>query len=77
MITPGAAESIAVKVYRQVRTAAVTPIEGLRACLDGYQDPVPKEIMDFQISLAVNEASDLSFVPEEFRSYRSGVKAEK
>jgi len=77
MITPGAAESIAVKVYRQVRTDSVSPLEGLRACLDGYQDPVPKEIMDFQIGLAVNEASDLSFVPEEFRSYRKGAKTEK
>lgn len=70
MITPGAAESIAVKVYRQVRTASVSPVEGLRDCLDEYQNPVPGEVMSFQIGLAVREASDLSFVPEAFRSYR-------
>ena len=70
MITPGAAEAIAVKVYRQVRTSNVDPFEGLRDCLDEYQNPIPTEVMNFQIGLAAREASDLSFVPEQYRAAR-------
>lgn len=69
LVTPGAAQSIAIKVYRLVKTKKVDAIEALRDCLDEYQNPIPKDIMDFQIGLAVREASDLDFVPEEFRSY--------
>jgi SpoVK/Ycf46/Vps4 family AAA+-type ATPase len=70
MITPGSAEAIAVKVYRQVRASSVDPVEGLRDCLDEYQNPIPSEVMDFQIGLAVREASDLSFIPEAYRVSR-------
>lgn len=73
-LTPGAAESIAIKVYRQVKTDAVAPEEALRDCLDEYQNPVPADIMDFQIGLAVREASDLDFVPEEFRSHAQSAQ---
>ncbi len=71
-VTPGAAESIAIKVYREVRTAGEAGKEALAAlydCLDEYQNPVPEETMRFQIGLAVREASDLAFVPEVFRGY--------
>jgi len=97
LVTPGAAEAIAMKVYRLVRTAAsrhgaappheagpaaaeeeaeteavpLDPLAALRACLDDYQNPVPLAIMEFQIGLAVAEASDLAFVPEAFRSTAS------
>jgi SpoVK/Ycf46/Vps4 family AAA+-type ATPase len=70
LLTPGAAEALAVKIYRLVRVAGKTPVEAVKACLDGYQNPVAKEIMDFQIGIAVKEASDLDFVPEAFRSAR-------
>ena len=70
MITPGSAEAIAVKVYRQVRASSVDPVEGLRDCLDEYQNPIPSDVMDFQIGLAVREASDLSFIPEAYRVSR-------
>ncbi len=70
MVTPGAAESIAMKVYRLVKTRGVDAVEALRDCLDEYQNPIPTDVMDFQIGLAVREASDLDFVPEEFRVYR-------
>ncbi len=72
-VTPGAAESIAIKVYREVRTAGeegLDAVAALRDCLDEYQNPVPEETMRFQIGLAAREASDLAFVPESFRSYR-------
>lgn len=82
-LTPGAAEALAVKVYRRVAVGgsgagkggagagtvnqAVTPIVALREALDDYQNPVPREVMEFQIGLAVREASDLEFVPEGMR----------
>ena len=69
-LTPGAAEAIAVKIYRVVRTEGVTAVEALRDTLDGYQNPVPADVMQFQIALAAREASDVDFVPEPFRSLR-------
>jgi hypothetical protein len=67
LVTPGAAESLAIKVYRLIKTKDLDPVAALKDCLDEYQNPVPAEILDFQIGLAVGEASDLSFVPERFR----------
>ncbi|MEI7633467.1 MAG: ATP-binding protein [bacterium] len=67
LLTPGAAETLAVKVYRLVRVESKTPQEALRDCLAGYQSPVPADVMLFQIQLAIREASDLDFVPEIFR----------
>ncbi len=65
MLTPGAAEALAVKVYRVSKTQGLAPVQALHACLQNYQLPVPQDIMDFQIDLAVREASDLEFVPPE------------
>lgn len=72
LVTPGTAESIAIKIYRLVKTRGVDSVEALRDCLDEYQNPIPKDVMDFQIGLAVREASDLDFVPQVFRG--SGEK---
>ena len=66
-LTPGAAESLAVKVYRRVRGDGVTPAEALRRCLVGYQPPVDRAGLAFQIRLAVAEASDREFVPAVFQ----------
>jgi hypothetical protein len=68
LLTPGSAETLAVKVYRTIRTQSKSPTEALRASLTDYQNPVPLDALRFQIELAVKEASDLEFVPEEFRS---------
>ena len=70
LLTPGAAETLAVKIYRRVRTAGARPVDALRFCLTDYQNPVPLETLEFQIRLAVTEASDLEFVPSDFRSPR-------
>jgi ATPase family associated with various cellular activities (AAA) len=70
LLTPGAAESIAVKLYRAVRTEGLSAIDALRDTLDGYQNPVPADVMEFQIALAAREASDGDFVPETFRHLR-------
>ena len=66
LVTPGAAESLAFKVYRLVKTEELSPVDALRDLLANYQSPVPEKIMAFQIQLAVDEASDLSFVPQKF-----------
>jgi len=67
LLTPGAAETLAVKIYRTLRTLGSSPSETLRACLADYQNPVPQETLEFQIRLAVDETSDLEFVPAMFR----------
>ncbi len=69
MLTPGAAEALAVKIYRAVATTSKTPIEALKEALQGYQNPVPKATIDHQIQIAIEEATDMSFVPAEFRSH--------
>ena len=70
LLTPGAAEALAVKIYRVIRTSSSPTPEVLRACLTDYQNPVPLETLEFQIGLAVNESSDLEFVPSNFRNSR-------
>jgi hypothetical protein len=72
LLTPGAAETLAVKVYRTSRTGGLPPAEALRASLADYQNPVPLETMEFQIRLATREASDLEFVPSLFRERTAG-----
>ena len=69
LLTPGAAETLAVKVYRMVRTQKIGAPEALAAALRDYQNPVPADVLRFQIELAVREASDLDFVAPIFREY--------
>jgi hypothetical protein len=66
-LTPGAAEALSLKIYRAVHADGSTPEAALQAALENYQPPVSAEVMDFQIGLAVAEATDASFVPEVFR----------
>jgi SpoVK/Ycf46/Vps4 family AAA+-type ATPase len=68
LLTPGAAEALSVKLYRAFKTGATDPQEALTAALRDYQAPVPLSVILAQIALAVAEATDLSFVPERFRS---------
>jgi hypothetical protein len=67
LLTPGAAEAVVMRVYRQVRTSEATLDAVLRDCLAEYQNPIAPEVMEFQIRTAVNEASALEFVPQIFR----------
>ena len=68
LLTPGAAEALSIKVYRQSRVEKLSPLEALQSCLADYQNPVPAEIIAAQIELAIREASDLDFVPETLRA---------
>ena len=67
LLTPGAAEALVMKVYRQVRTSSSSLNDVLLDCLGEYQNPIAPEVMEFQIQIAVNEASALEFVPSVFR----------
>ena len=69
-LTPGAAETLAVKTLRSVLTEKRTPQQALFRNLTDYQPPVSRDVMEAQIRLAVNEASDWDFVPQPFRAYR-------
>jgi hypothetical protein len=68
LLTPGAAEALVVKAYRHSKTANVAGGAALEASLVGYQNPVPADVLDFQMRIAIREATDLSFVPPAFRS---------
>jgi SpoVK/Ycf46/Vps4 family AAA+-type ATPase len=67
LLTPGAAEALVVKAYRVSRTENVAGAAALARCLEGYQNPVPQDVLEFQMRLAVREATDLAFVPESLR----------
>lgn len=67
LLTPGAAEALVVKAYRQARTKDLAPAAALTACLEGYQNPVPADVLELQMRLAVREATDLAFVPTTLR----------
>jgi hypothetical protein len=75
LLTPGAAETLAVKVYRTSRTGGLAPAEALKESLTDYQNPVSLETMEFQIRLATREASDLEFVPAVFREVAAPPKS--
>jgi hypothetical protein len=66
LLTPGAAEALAVKIYRLVRTSNLKLDEVMLSSLREYLSPVAFDVMQFQINLAVAEASDLEFVPAPF-----------
>jgi hypothetical protein len=68
LLTPGAAEVLAVKLYREVKLGLATPLQALTDSLDRYQPPVSPAVLESQIALAVAEATDLAFVPDRFRS---------
>lgn len=67
LLTPGAAEAFAVKAYRQAQTTGVAPLEAIAALLADYQPPVPLEVLEFQMRIAIAEATDLRFVPPPLR----------
>lgn len=67
LLTPGAAEALSVKSYRLHKTESLEPVAAVRRALADYQPPVPLAVLEKQIQLAVEESTDLSFVPERFR----------
>lgn len=68
LLTPGAAEALAIKVYRRAKLDKLDALPALEKCLADYQNPVPPDVLATQIQLAIREASDLDFVPAALRS---------
>lgn len=62
MLTPGAAEAIAVKAYRQVKARGETPLEALKGVLTGYLPPIDPEILRHQMKLAADENTEPAFL---------------
>jgi hypothetical protein len=69
LLTPGAAEAFAVKAYRLARTGPLAPLDAIAASLADYQPPVALEVLEFQMRIAIAEATDLRFVPASLRSF--------
>ncbi|MEM0896369.1 MAG: AAA family ATPase [Verrucomicrobiota bacterium] len=67
LVTAGAAEALAVKVYRLIKTEGKSALDALKACLDGYRNPISPEVLRSQIRMAIEEATDVEFVPEAMR----------
>jgi hypothetical protein len=74
LLTPGAAEALVVKAYRIARTETVPGGAALARALDAYQNPVPADVLEKQMRLAVREATDLAFVPESLRYLAADAK---
>jgi SpoVK/Ycf46/Vps4 family AAA+-type ATPase len=75
LLTPGAAESLIVKAYRMVRTEGTNPQLALERCLASYQNPIPTDVLEMQMRLAVREATDLTFVPESLQYLATEARA--
>ncbi len=75
LLTPGAAEALVVKAYRHSRTQNVPAAAALEACLVGYQNPVPADVLEFQMRIAAREATDLAFLAEPFRKFAAAPPA--
>ena len=73
MLTAGAAEALVVKAYRVSRTESVAPAAALSRCLVGYQSAIPQDVLELQMRLAIQEATDLAFVAEELRHFATGT----
>ncbi|MBU61855.1 MAG: hypothetical protein CMI26_05070 [Opitutae bacterium] len=71
LMTAGAAEALAAKVMRLQVTSERKTAEVLSEMLKNYQPSVPKAVIEFQIDLAVREATDIELVPEYFQNRRN------
>ena len=71
LLTPGAAEALAVKVYRAHKVEKLEPLAALKASLKDYRPPVAPEVLGAQIALAIGEATDAEFIPAALRSARA------
>ena len=71
LLTPGAAEVLAMKIYRLTRADNMPLDAAFARCLEVYQPPVALETIEFQMNLAIAESTDLSFIPELLRPRKS------
>lgn len=67
LLTPGAAEALAVKCFRKVKLHQTDAVQALKSCLEDYVPPIALEILREQMQLAADEATEASFVPSRIR----------
>ncbi|MEO1856193.1 MAG: AAA family ATPase [Rubritalea sp.] len=65
LLTPGAAETLAVKAYRVKKTESLSDKDALLACLGEYRAPIALETLQFQMRIAADEATAASLIPAE------------
>lgn len=70
-LTAGAAESLAKKIYAKVKTENMGVMDAVIDCLRDYRPPIPMSRLEEQIVIAANHTSDIEFIPEVFRKYRT------
>ena len=75
MLTPGSAEAISAKVFRDVHSGNLEVAPVLRKFLENYHPPIPMHLIEQQIRLAVNEATDMELIPEFYHKYKENEKA--
>lgn len=68
LLTPGAAEAIAVKVFRAVKAQGLVAEEALKSVLTGYLPPIDPEILRHQMNLAASESTEPAFIDKEVRT---------
>lgn len=68
LLTPGAAEAIAVKVFRAVKAQGLVAEEALKSVLTGYLPPIDPEILRHQMNLAASESTEPAFIDKEVRA---------
>lgn len=67
LVTAGGAEALAVKAVRLVKTGTHSPFEALHHILTSSRPPIPFETLRTQMRLAINEATEGEFIPDEIR----------
>ncbi|MGC6465931.1 MAG: ATP-binding protein [Akkermansiaceae bacterium] len=65
LVTAGGAEALAVKAVRLVKTRTHSPFEAMHQILTTSRPPIPEDTLKAQMRLAINEATETGFVPEE------------
>lgn len=64
-VTAGSAEALAVKAHRLVRSQTYQPFEAMTKVLSTSRPPIPYEILEAQMRLAVAESTESEFIPPE------------
>ena len=68
LLTPGAAEAIAVKVFRGVKAKNLSASEALKSVLTGYLPPIDPGILRHQMNLAASESTEPRFIDKEVQA---------
>jgi hypothetical protein len=68
LVTAGGAEALAVKAVRLVKTGSHKPEGALLHVFESSRPPIPVETLKFQMRLAVDEATESTFISDAVRA---------